>query len=149
MWKYIKNHSVTKRGDFWEAFAIFSFNGVISAKALPLFSTEPTTEQVTLVAQEFAVQLNMGAAYAPTFTVSKYAFRQRFTLAERMLIDGVESNPASTPEHRAVVRTIMKDFESVSGDIDMKDVSTASGLTYLESIGLLANGRAAEILATE
>lgn len=78
--------------------------------------------------------------------VTKLAFRRKFPMAERIAFDNFAANTNLTDEQKATLQTIAKDFE-LAGEIDMDDPDTASGLAYLESCGIIAAGRAAEILA--
>lgn len=72
-------------------------------------------------------------------------FRRRFTLAERVAFDNFESG-AWSPEQKAMLRTITEDMRLATA-IDLDDPDTLAGVQFLEQIGLLAAGRAAEILA--
>lgn len=69
--------------------------------------------------------------------ITKYAFRQLFTFTEKQGID------TSTDPGVVVWRNDFAAAESI--DLDSQGV--IDGLAYLESIGLLASGRAAEIRA--
>lgn len=66
------------------------------------------------------------------------AFLRRFTTQERKAIrKSTDGN----------VEDFLYLLERVSGEVDLDDPDTISGLTYLTAIGLLAAGRKEEILA--
>jgi hypothetical protein len=69
--------------------------------------------------------------------ITKYQFRQRFTFAERQLID------TSTD---SVVIVMRNDF-SAAEEIDLDNQEVIDGLDYFEQNSLIALGRAAEIRA--
>lgn len=75
--------------------------------------------------------------YETTTTVmSKLSFIQKFTQAERITI-------------RASTDPVIIDFMellSMAQEIDLEYPDTIAGLNYMETIGLLGAGRAAEIL---
>lgn len=70
-------------------------------------------------------------------TITKYALRQRFTFTEKQGID------TSTDAGVIVFRN---DFAAAE-EIDLDSQGLIDGLAYLESVGLLAAGRSAEIRA--
>ena len=76
--------------------------------------------------------------------ITPWEFRRRFTLLERIAIDNVEGSGLAS-DVIATVRTLRNDFAAALV-IDLEDAELAQGIGYLESIGLLANGRAAELL---
>ena len=83
--------------------------------------------------------------------MSKYAFRDRFTESEKIAIElaGID-NPAATAAERqrsAAVRVCMADMNAV-GKIDRLLPKTRAGVQMMEAVGLIAAGRAAEILDT-
>lgn len=69
--------------------------------------------------------------------ITKYAFRQRLTFAEKMGID--------TSADAGVI-VFRNDF-AVAEEVNLDTEAVVQGLAYLEGIGLLAPGRAAEIRA--
>lgn len=69
--------------------------------------------------------------------VTKYAFRQRLTFAEKIGID-TSADPG--------VIVFRNDF-AVAEEINLDSQAVVEGLAYLEGIGLLTPGRAAEICA--
>jgi hypothetical protein len=78
--------------------------------------------------------------------VTKFEFRQLFTLAERIQIDNAGSNMSLTPQARGAVVTLLKDLE-VSGVVDLDLPQLVRGVQFLVTIGLLTANRAAQILA--
>lgn len=81
--------------------------------------------------------------------ITKLAFRQRFTNSERIAIEiAALDNPAGTQQEReksAAIRSYMKDVD-VAKFIDLDRSDLQAGVNFLESIGLLAAGRANEII---
>jgi len=81
--------------------------------------------------------------------LTKYEFRKRFTAAERYAIDAFnasfESNGALTEEQKAAIRTSQEDYKAAQA-VALSDAATIAGVQMYESIGLIAAGRAAEIL---
>ena len=81
--------------------------------------------------------------------ITKLAFRNRFTTAEKVAIElaGVH-NPADTVQKQqlaATVRASDKDVQA-SSYIDLGRPETRAGVEAMEAFGLLAAGRANEIL---
>lgn len=81
--------------------------------------------------------------------VTRAAFRARFTQAEKVAIElaGLDdpSAPMEARSHAAAIRTYQKDVDAAEF-IDLNDSATVGGVRALEAAGLLADGRAAEIL---
>lgn len=80
--------------------------------------------------------------------ITQYAFRQRFTQAERVAIEIASlDDPTATMEARqqaAALRVAMGDLaQSRFVDLDVAEVT--GSLAALEAAGLLAEGRAQEI----
>lgn len=73
-------------------------------------------------------------------------FRRRFTQAERIAVDNYASNTSLTAAQKATFCTLLEDMRVASG-INLDDPGTIMGVKYLEQCGLIAVGRAAEILA--
>ena len=82
----------------------------------------------------------------PERILTKYQFRKLFTFAERISIDNFAANPGISAQNKAVLSTIMKDLE-VSGEVQLDNPDVAAGVQFLETVGLLGTGRAAQILA--
>lgn len=72
-------------------------------------------------------------------------FRQRFTLPERVAFDNA-SDGSWTAEQKAMIKTMAEDLR-LAQEVDLDYGETIQGVMYLESIGLIGTGRAAEILA--
>lgn len=91
-------------------------------------------------------------AVAPSRLVTRLAFRNRFTQAEKVTLEIASlDNPAATMAERqqaAALRASMKDQENATF-IDLDRADTRTGVQTLEAGGLLAAGRAAAILDAE
>ena len=85
----------------------------------------------------------------PVRHVTKLAFRNRFTQAEKVTLEiAALDNPAATmPERQqaAGLRAALKDQENATY-IDLERAETRAGVINLETFGILAAGRALEIL---
>lgn len=81
--------------------------------------------------------------------VSVLGFRRRFTPEERAAIEWAAVDRPDQPEAQrmqaAALRATLAD-QSAAKFIDLDDDDTAMGVQGLEAMGLLATGRAAEIL---
>lgn len=90
--------------------------------------------------------------YSGSWHLTKLAFRNRFTQAEKVAIEIASlDNPAATMPQRAqaaALRASQQDV-AVATFIDLKRADTRAGVQTLEAAGLLAAGRAAVILDTE
>lgn len=84
--------------------------------------------------------------------VTKLAFRNRFTVAEKVAIDLASiDNPAgdmAARQQSAAVRVSLADAAAASY-IDLARDDTRAGVLLLEGAGVLGAGRAAEILDAE
>ena len=81
--------------------------------------------------------------------LSRYEFRKLFTFNERVAIDNAYANTNSPTNYRAAIVTMLKDLE-VSGAVFLdSNEDVAAGLNLLEQLGLIAPGRAAQILANQ
>lgn len=78
--------------------------------------------------------------------ITKYEFRKLFTLAERIAIDSAPSNANIPANYRAMLTTMNKDME-LSSVVILTNPDVAAGVNFLEQLGLIAPGRAAEILS--
>lgn len=91
------------------------------------------------------------AAEAANFSINltKFEFRSLFTHAERMSVDAFnisfESSVSLTGEQKATIRTNLEDFR-VAEDVSLTSAATIAGVQLYETLGLIAPGRAAEIL---
>ncbi len=85
----------------------------------------------------------------PTTVVTRLAFRNRFTPAEKVGLElAALDDPSAPPEQRqqaATLRAFMKDVDAATF-IDLSRPDTVAGVQALEAMGLLAEGRATEIL---
>ena len=92
----------------------------------------------------------------PSRRLTKLQFRNRFTAAEKRAIEFASlDNPSASQEDRlkaADLRVFLADVEAATPEpdgtsIDLDDPRTVAGVNALESYGLIATGRAAEILS--
>lgn len=85
----------------------------------------------------------------PATQVTRLAFRNRFTAAEKVALEMASlDNPAGTMEQRqqaAALRVYLADVASASF-VDLGHPDTRAGVQQLEAWGLLAAGRALQIL---
>lgn len=96
------------------------------------------------------VQQEPAATPAPeSRRITRLAFRNRFTLAEKTGLELASiDNPAAdmpTRQQSAMLRAYLADVAAASF-IDLARPDTRAGVQVLETAGLLAAGRAAEIL---
>lgn len=86
-----------------------------------------------------------------TRRISTWAFRRRFTAAERACIEWAAVDRADdTPPQRqqaAALRSRLKDQESAAF-IDLDDPDVAEGAHGMEALGLIGAGRALQILTS-
>lgn len=84
-----------------------------------------------------------------TWRITRLAFRNRFTMAEKAAMEIASlDNPAAPMAQRqqsAVLRAYMADV-AASTFVDLQRPDTRAGVQQLETLGLLAAGRAAVIL---
>lgn len=84
--------------------------------------------------------------------ITKLAFRNRFTEAEKALIEfAALDDPSKTQQERmqaAGLRAYLKDVDAAK-HIDLDRADTQSGVRKLEVLGLISAGRADEILSNE
>ena len=99
----------------------------------------------TIQAREAAV----GIVDASVVPLTKFEFRQLFAPTERAAIDafnaGFEASGALSAEQKAAIRTNLEDYKA-SGAVYLNNPATIAGVQLYESLGLIAAGRAAEIL---
>ena len=81
-----------------------------------------------------------------TRVLTKYQFRKLFTFTERIGIDNFMANPAIAAQNTAILSTIMKDLD-VSGEVQLNNQDVAQGIGFLEQVGLIGTGRAAQIIS--
>jgi hypothetical protein len=81
--------------------------------------------------------------------LTKLAFRNRFTTAEKIALEMAQlDDPAGTPQQRqisATLRVILKDLDN-SVYIDLDRVETIQGINFLVSIGIISSERGTQIL---
>ncbi len=81
--------------------------------------------------------------------ITRTAFRQRFTQAEKVGIElAALDDPAAPMAQRALAAAVRSSQADVQAStfINLDDPATRSGVQQLEAAGLLAAGRAAQIL---
>lgn len=71
--------------------------------------------------------------------VTKLEYLRRFTQAERIAIRAAATNSPELADYLAML--------DLAQDINLDDLDTIAALAMLEAVGLLAAGRAAEIVA--
>lgn len=128
-----KTHDINYLAD-----ATLDVDMVLSARAVQLGAAIDARQLADQEAANFEVPL------------SKYQFRQRFTYDGRLAIDAFnrtfEDNDNLTTEQKAAIRTNLEDF-AASGAVYLGNPATVAGVQLYEALGLIAAGRAAEILA--
>ena len=82
----------------------------------------------------------------PARLVSKYVFIQRFTDAERRLLFGFSLDSTKTEAQRRLVHAFVQ-YLTFLDTINLDDTSISTSMQYLETAGVLAAGRAAQILS--
>lgn len=110
---------------------------VMQLRAVRLGAAIDAREAAEAAAQNFVLPL------------TKYAFRQRFTEAERLVCDSFNvnyaSHPALTEEQKAMIRSGLEDFSAATSILPSIAMPM---LQMYEALGLIAPGRAAEIGAS-
>lgn len=82
----------------------------------------------------------------PTLELTKYQFRQLFTLNERVAVDAAPTNEAIPAQYRAILFTMIKDLD-LSEAVHLDNPQVSAGIGLLVQLGLLTAPRAAQILA--
>lgn len=104
------------------------------------FITPPTkTECDAAVTQYLSEQGNI---------ITKFQFRKLFTLTERIGLDNFQSNQNIPAEYKAVLTTMFKDLDA-SGAVNLTLPDVIQGVGMLEQLGLIASGRATQILSRQ
>lgn len=89
---------------------------------------------------------------APDTRITRLAFRNRFTSAEKMALELAALDDPTAPmtqrQQTAALRVYLADV-AASSFVDMARADTRAGVQALEAGGLLAAGRALEILDAE
>lgn len=87
----------------------------------------------------------------PDYRIRRLSFRNRFTMAEKVAIELAALDNSSAPmeirARAATLRAYMKDMEAAEA-VDLTHEATQAGVRMLEAAGLIAAGRADEILST-
>lgn len=132
-------------------------NGRIIATALDSYTGEaieaPADFDLTRmadyrVAEDGTLTLLPAAATMPARAITYWAFRKRFTHAERVGLElAALDDPAASAQQRqqsAGVRVYLADAAAADW-IDLDDADSRASLAALQAQGLLAEGRAAQI----
>lgn len=81
--------------------------------------------------------------------ITKLAFRNRFTTTEKAALEFAASDdpslPAATRQFKAMLRAYLNDVNAATY-VDLTRADTKQGVSMLEQYGLIASGRAAQIL---
>jgi len=77
--------------------------------------------------------------------LSKLEFRKRFTLQERMALDGAPDNQSLPADARAAMKTLLTDL-SLAENVNLDDPDTVYGVNFLATLGLIDSTRIAVIL---
>lgn len=100
--------------------------------------------------EQIAINPDRSIDQLPGRELSKYEWRRLFTDAERLAIDRFnatfESNAMLTEPQRDAVRSGLEDYKAATV-VNKDDPATGSVLGLYTALGILAPGRAAEILA--
>lgn len=100
------------------------------------------------VADDGTLTLLPAATAMPQRAITYWAFRKRFTHAERVGLElAALDDPAASAQQRqqsAGVRVYLADAAAADW-IDLDDADSRDSLAALEALGLLAEGRAAQI----
>lgn len=142
---------------------IQTYCGILNGQRVGTHAGHITT--VSALAQALGVELHadtcaaLGEQFAaapwvaPDRKVSKLAFRGRFTQAEKVALqlaslhDYAQAIDSPRNVLAATLRTSQADLDAASGDaVDLADERTRAGVIGLEQAGLLATGRALEVL---
>lgn len=97
------------------------------------------------------ITLDQWIANNPTsagVTLTRYQFRKLFTFSERVAVDNFNANPSISAANKAILSSIIKDLE-LSGEVQLYNPDVAAGVVFLEQIGLIASGRAQQILQNQ
>ena len=82
----------------------------------------------------------------PETPLTRLGFRLLFTFAERMAIDNAVQGIMTNTEW-ATLKTLLKDFDAAE-EVKLSHPDTIMGVQFLEEVGLIAEGRAEEILSS-
>lgn len=99
--------------------------------------------------KETAIREDGSIAPDPSWVITRFAFRNRFTTPEKVAIEmAALDNPSAAMDARAVAASIRAYLADVMAAtfVDLQDATTAGGVRQLEAVGLIAPGRADQIL---
>lgn len=109
-----------------------------------------TERAARLTAELQAQEASSAEAANGVIPLTKYQFRQRFTFPERVAIDQFNGgaylvSDALTVEQKAGMTTMLEDYKAAT-EVRLDDPATISAVQMYEGFGLIAPGRAGEIL---
>jgi hypothetical protein len=90
--------------------------------------------------------ISQNPGWNPTMELTKYQFRQLFTLNEKVAIDNFALNPAIPANYKAILTSVMKDLE-LSQVIHLDNPQVLAGVQLLAQLGLIAAPRVAQIMS--
>ena len=103
------------------------------------------SEYITITLPGGGHVVELSRPVTPIKTYTHLGFRQLFTTAEQVAIDNYDTG-TFTAQQKATLKTIAKNFDAAE-EIIPTDQRTIDGVNYYESVGLIAAGRAAQILS--
>lgn len=92
--------------------------------------------------------IKLHPGFDPNKALTKYQFRQLFTMTERVNTDNFMSSPLIPANYKAILYTMFKDLE-VSAIVYLDNPQTMQGVGLLVSLGFITSERAAQILANQ
>lgn len=99
---------------------------------------------------DYRVEANGALVLLAQTRLTRLQFRNRFTALEKAQLElAAMDDPSAEPAQRlqsASLRAYLADLAAAEF-VDLADQSTVAGVNALEAAGLLAEGRAAEVLA--
>ena len=109
-----------------------------------------TDRAVRLSAELLAREAASLEASSGELPLTKYQFRQRFTFPERVAIDQFNggsylSSELLTVEQKMAMTTMLEDYKAAS-EVRLSDPATIAAVQMYEGLGLIAYGRAVEVL---
>lgn len=117
-----------------------------------LITATPAVGQTQFDALTAVMEATDETNILPTRHVTKLAFRNRFTQAEKVAIEIAQlDNPAAAMQQRAMAAALRASQQDIACAtyIDLDRADTRSGVQQLEAVGLLTVGRATQILDAE
>lgn len=128
-----------------------------TGRTVHAYSAEAVTEFAEYPLANFShvaeVMVREDGSIAPDteWTITKLAFRNRFTSAEKVAIEIASlDDPAAPMAQRALAATLRANQMDIQAalNIQLKRADTMAGVRALETYGLIAAGRADQILTT-